>query len=147
MTETSPENDISSVEKELTRKIVSYKDLLEEEERLTEEFNRHKARVAEDINIIKLKLQPAGQALNFMGRMASGPLQSGLVSKGANLAIDLLSKKYLFRGSGLLMTLAGSFLVKGAVKLWQKNKARKDNAHKAGSNGKAHSAADEMLNQ
>jgi hypothetical protein len=148
MSEISADTDISSSEKEVSRKIVTYKDLLKEEQRLTEEFDRHKARVAEDINLIKLKLQPAGQALNFMGRLASGPIKSGLVSKGANLAVDLLSKRYLFRGSGLLMTLAGSFLVKGAAKLWQKNKARKAaRAHKIGSNGKVHPAADEMLNQ
>lgn len=130
------------------RKVFTYKDLLAEEQRLTMELKRNKARVMEDINIIIKKLQPAGQALNFMSKLSGSTGKPGLLSTGVDIALDLVSKKYLFRRSGWLVTLAGSYVVRLVSQLFlQKARPDKNSPYKIKSNGQGHPIAEEMLNQ
>jgi hypothetical protein len=129
-------------------RIITYQDLLNEEERLTLELKHNKARVMEDFNIFKKKLQPADQALNFMNKLSGGTGKPGLLSTGVDIALDLLSKKYLFRRSGWLVTLAGSYLVRGMSQLFlQKAGSNKNQAHTIKTNGQVHTIAEEIPNQ
>jgi hypothetical protein len=126
----------------------TYKDLLEEEQRLTMELERNRARVMEDIDIIKKKLQPAGQALHFMSKLSGGTGKPGLLSTGVDIALDLVSKKYLFRRSGWLVTLAGTYAVRLVSQLFLRKARRdKDPEYNIKSNGQGHLTAEEMLNQ
>lgn len=132
----------------IPKRIRTYKDLIDEEERLTLEFKRSKERVMEDVDTIKSKLQPASHALNFMSKLSGGTGKPGLLSTGVDIGLDLLTKKYLFRGSGWLVTLAGSYLVRGVSQLFL-NKARlkKDKEKMISTNGLDHPAAEETMNQ
>jgi hypothetical protein len=126
----------------------TYKDLLEEEQRLTMELKRNRERVMDDIDIIKKKLQPADQALSFMSKLSGGTGKPGLLSTGVDIALDLVSKKYLFRRSGWLVTLAGTYAVRLVSQLFlQKAKRDKNSEDRIKSNGQGHPAAEEMLNQ
>jgi hypothetical protein len=129
-------------------RIVTFNDLLEEEQRLVMEVKRNKARITEDFNIVKAKLQPANQALSFMNKLTGAKGQPGFLSHGVDIALDLLSKKYLFRRSNWLVTLAGSYLVRGISQLFlSKAKTVRARDHKFGGNGVGHPRGDEIPNQ
>ena len=131
-----------------TRRIVTFNDLLEEEQRLIMEVKRNKARITEDFNIMKAKLQPANQALSFMNKLAGAKGQPGFLSHGVDIVLDLLSKKYLFKRSNWFVTLAGSYLVRGLSQLFlSKAKTVKARDHKFGGNGVGHPRGDEIPNQ
>lgn len=129
-------------------RFATYNDLLEEEQRLVMEVKRNKARITEDFNIVKAKLQPANQALSFMNKLAGAKGQPGFISHGVDIALDLLTKKYLFRRSNWLVTLAGSYLVRGLSQLFlSKAKTVRARDHRFGGNGVGHPRGDEMPNQ
>lgn len=100
------------------QRINTYSDLLEEEHRLRMQFKRDKAQVTEALNGVMTVMQPAGQALGYMNRLFGVKTKPGILSHGADIAIDLLSKKYLFRRSNWFITLAGSYLLRSVSQLF-----------------------------
>jgi hypothetical protein len=108
------------------RRIRTYQDLLEEEQRLIMQVKRDKARVADDIAAVKNIFMPAGQAINYVSNMFTKARQPGVVSQGLDVALDLVSKKYLFRRSNWLVTLAGSYLVRGVSQVLLNMRKKKE---------------------
>jgi hypothetical protein len=156
MTDSSADIEMTQKERDSERsdknktpgRIVTFNDLIEEEQRLVMEVKRNKARITEDFNIMKAKLQPANQALSFMSKLTGTKGQPGFLSHGVDIALDLLSKKYLFRRSNWLVTLAGSYLVRGISQLFlSKAKTVRARDHKFGGNGIGQPRGDEMPNQ
>lgn len=107
-------------------RINTYTDLLEEELRLRMQYQREKARMTDTVNGLMTVMQPAGQALGHMNRLFGVKSKPGILSHGADIAIDLLTKKYLFKGSGWLVTLAGSYVIRGVSQFFLNRKKKTD---------------------
>ncbi|HSF46029.1 MAG TPA: hypothetical protein VLA58_08455 [Chitinophagaceae bacterium] len=154
MSDSSTNNEQSGAEerddqavKKVQGRILTFNDLLDEEQRLIMEVKRNKARIVEDFNIVKGKLQPANQALTFMSKLTGGQGQPGFVAHGVDIALDLLSKKYLFKRSNWFVTLAGSYLVRGLSQLFLSKTKSKPRGQRFGGNGIDQPIGDEMPNQ
>lgn len=96
----------------MTRKITTYEDLLEEEQRLQQLLDAQKKLVQSDIEEIKLELAPAIQAVSFAGRLITRDGSNPLVNMGVNSVIDVVIKKGLLGKSGWLARLAVPFFLK-----------------------------------
>ncbi len=146
-------------DEEALKRIVTYKDLLEEEHRLRMQYGREKARLTDDINAVKLKLQPASKALGYMSRLVGVEGKPGILSHGVDIAMDLVAKKYLFKSSSWFVTLAGSYLVRGISQMflnrkksgrstfWTKQGSSPHFTGGKGGNGHDQTGTTEMLNQ
>lgn len=139
-------------------RINTYSDLLEEEHRLRMQYRRDKTRMTEAANGVMTVMQPASQALGFMNRLFGVTAKPGIVSQGADIAIDLLTKKYLFKRSNWFITLAGSYVLRVASQLflnrkksihtvWTKSQPKKLFPKDQGGNGHNQSGTTDMLNQ
>jgi hypothetical protein len=82
----------------------------------------------------------------------------GILSHGADIAIDLFSKKYLFKRSNWLVTLAGSYLLRSVSQIflnrrktsnpiWTKGKSTDLLTREGSGNGQRYSGNSEMPNQ
>lgn len=153
-------------ENEAPRKILTYKDLLEEEQRMEMKHQRAKAELGSSYTAIRDRLQPASQALNFMNKIIGVQGKPGFLAQGVDIVADLVAKKYLFRSSNWLVTLAGSYLVRGLSQavvsrgkgrgaIWSKGQSQRDapgpSVHsrisKHPNNGMDQAGSDDTLNQ
>ena len=82
-------------EPSMTRKIKTYEDLLQEEQRLTAQLNSYKELIKEDIAGIRKGLNPFKRAAvaikNLFTRDDNGPL----LNFGLNFGLDVLLRKIL----------------------------------------------------
>ena len=95
--------------------IRSYQDLLLEQERLRSQLQTQKHALNEQIQAVKEKLAPVGKILGAVSGIASATAKNPLLSSGIGLAVDMFIKKRLFKKSGLITGLLGSFLLRGAA--------------------------------
>jgi len=95
--------------------IRSYKDLLLEQERLRGQLQMQKEALNEQVQVIKEKLAPVGKILGVVGSITSATTKNPLLSGGVGLALDMLLKKRLFRKSGLVTGILGSFLLRNVA--------------------------------
>lgn len=95
--------------------IRSYNDLLLEQERLRNKLQLQKQQLNDQVQVVKEKLAPVGKVLNAVSGFASATTKNPLLSSGIGLAVDMLIKKRLFRKSGLVTGLLGSFLLRGVA--------------------------------
>ena len=95
--------------------IRSYDDLLIEQERLRTQLIMQKQVLNEQVQAVKEKLAPVGKVLNAVSSFAAATTKNPLVSSGIGLAVDMFIKKRLFKKSGLVTGLIGSFLLRGVA--------------------------------
>lgn len=113
------------------KRIETFKDLLEEEQRLTMKLKREKAVVVEGLHLLKQKVEPASQFLNGMNKVFGVQEKPGFVAQGVDMAMDLFAKKYVFKRSGWLMTLVGSYAMRGISQFILRKNRHKENAQHA----------------
>src|SRR6188472_3886512 len=119
--------DLSADEKPV-RRINTYKDLLEEEQRLTMKLKRERTSIASGLYQIKSKFAPASALLGSVSNVLGNREKPSLVAQGVDMVIDVVTKKYLFKSSGWIMTLLGSYAVRGVSQLLLRNK-KKEGGH------------------
>lgn len=95
--------------------IRSYDDLLLEKERLRTQLDTQKSELNGRIREVKEKLAPVGTILSAIGGITALGAGNPLLKTGVGFAVDMLLKKKLFKGSGLLKGLVGSFLVRNVA--------------------------------
>lgn len=120
-------------------KIKTYQDLLEEEQRMLMQFKRDKASVVEDFNRIKNKLRPAEQFFSTVNKWFQVPPSKEIFPRVMDVAVDILSKKWLFKNTGWVKSFLGSYALRTATQ-WVMGTMRKRNEH-------AQDGTDETLNQ
>src|SRR5262245_40978422 len=96
----------------MTKPIVTYKDLLEEKERLRLLLNVQKEIIREDIRGIGDEIEPVKSALSFAGKFVTRDNSNLLLNAGANKLIDLVIKKVILSRAGWLTRLTVPFLLK-----------------------------------
>ncbi len=95
--------------------IKTYDDLLLEKERLRTQLSTQKNELNGRIRDVKEKLAPVGTILSALGGITALGAANPLLKTGVGFAVDMLLKKKLFKGSGLLTGLIGSFLVRNVA--------------------------------
>ena len=108
------------------RRIKTYDDLLQEEQRLTMRLKREKTTVVTSMHQLKSKLEPATNLMNSVSSVFGVKEKPGVVAQGVDMVMDLVTKKYLFKRSGWLMTLVGSYAVRGISQFILRNKKNKE---------------------
>lgn len=95
--------------------IKSYDDLLLEKERLQAQLKVKQTELNERIGVLKDKLAPVGTILSALSGITAFGAKNPMVKTGVGLAVDMLLKKKLFKKSGILTGLIGSFLVRNVA--------------------------------
>ncbi|MDF2190278.1 hypothetical protein [Paraflavitalea sp. CAU 1676] len=95
--------------------INNYEDLIREQERLRKQLDVKKQELNGRIREVKEKLAPVGTILSAIGGITALGAKNPAIKTGIGLAVDMLVKKKLFKGSGLLTGLIGSFLVRNVA--------------------------------
>lgn len=95
--------------------IKSYDDLLLEKERLRTQLNVQKNELNDRIRNVKEKLAPVGTILSAVGGITAMGASNPMLKTGVGFAVDMLLKKKLFKNSGLITGLIGSFLVRNVA--------------------------------
>jgi hypothetical protein len=95
--------------------IKSYDDLLLEKARLQAQLNVQKNELNERVKSVKEKLAPVGTILSAIGGITAMKAANPMVKTGIGIAVDMLLKKKLFKNSGLITGLVGSFLVRNVA--------------------------------
>ena len=122
-----PEKDLvltSGIDSGPVKRIETFKDLLEEEQRLTMKLKREKTTVSAAFFELKAKVEPAAELIHSVNNVFGIKEKPGLVAHGVDMVMDLVSKKYLFKKSSWLITLLGSYAVRGVSQYILRNKKK-----------------------
>lgn len=95
--------------------ISSYEDLLQEQQRLRMQLNVQKAELNGRIRAVKEKLAPVGTILAAVGGITALGAKNPIVTSGIGLAVDMFVKKRLFKNSGFITGILGSFLLRNVA--------------------------------
>lgn len=95
--------------------IKNYDDLLKEQERLRTQLQAKKTELNGRIRDVKEKLAPVGTIISAIGGITALGAKNPLVKTGVGFLVDMLVKKKMFKKSGLLGGLVGSFLMRNVA--------------------------------
>jgi hypothetical protein len=96
----------------MTKPIKSYKDLVDEKERLQSLLQMQKELVHQDIREIGEGLAPVRSVISLAGKLVTRDSSNMLLNAGTNTLIDLVVKKLFLSKAGWVMRLAVPFLLK-----------------------------------
>ena len=86
----------------MTNQIHSYKELLEERERLTALLHAQRAELREDFNKLKEEFEPVKAAVAVIGKFTTKDKSNWLLTTAADTAIDLVVRKFILSRAGWL---------------------------------------------
>ncbi|RYY56871.1 MAG: hypothetical protein EOO09_04705 [Chitinophagaceae bacterium] len=96
----------------MTNKISTYKDLIEEKERLQTLLSHQKEVLRDDIRGIKEEFEPVRAAAGFVGKFFKKDKTNPLLNIASNRVINLVVKNLFLRNAGWFTRLAVPFLAK-----------------------------------
>jgi len=96
----------------MTKQIKTYKDLLEEKDRLESLLKQQKQIVRDDLKQIGEELKPVKSALDTAGKFFTRDNHNLLLNAGANTLIDIFIKRFILSKTGWFTRLVVPFLVK-----------------------------------
>ena len=88
----------------MSKKIRTYQELLQEEQKLTELFNAQKALLKYEINDIKNDLEPVLEVLYFLKKITLNNSENPIIQTIINTLIDLLMEKLNGPDAGFIKT-------------------------------------------
>jgi hypothetical protein len=127
--------------------IKTYKDLLDEKERLQSLLSVQKQVLRDDFRQIKLEIEPLRNVASFAGKLVTREKDMWVLNTGANTVIDLVFKKLILSRAGWLTKTIIPFVLKNySSHVLSENKVpilkkifslfrKKGHHHKAQSNG------------
>src|SRR5437764_13588801 len=96
----------------MTRKIKTYDDLLQEEQRLTVQIESYKDLIKQDIAGIKKGLNPIKRGTKAVKNLFSRDDKGPLLNFGLNFGIDVLLRRTLLGRAGWITKVMVPYLVK-----------------------------------
>jgi hypothetical protein len=96
----------------MTNKIQTYKDLLEEKERLKLLLSAQKEVLRQDVNQIKVELAPVRKAVSTVGKMFTKDKTSWALSTAADTVIDIFVRRMILSKAGWFTRIVVPFLMK-----------------------------------
>ena len=135
----------------MSKHFKSYEELLQEKQRLEVLLQVQKEVIRQDIQDIKVQLQPARDALNFVKKFATKDKTSIALNIGSDLLITTVLKKFILARAGWFTRLVVPFLIKNYSSHFLAEKKDKW-FHKlsnwlGGKNGKEHKKAESPENK
>ncbi len=94
------------------KRIRTYEDLVEEQQRLISVLKTQEQTVKVDIAGVKQGLQPFGKALQVVNKLATRDNTAPVMNFGLEMGIDLLIRKVLLAKAGWFTKIVIPFLVK-----------------------------------
>lgn len=92
--------------------ISSYQDLLVERQRLKLLLYERKIELKAEFEVIKTKLKPLEQILDFAKRITTKDRHNPLIGAGLDAGVNFLLKKVLLRNTGFIIKLLAPIFVK-----------------------------------
>ncbi|HKO82725.1 MAG TPA: hypothetical protein VJU78_20100 [Chitinophagaceae bacterium] len=96
----------------MTKPIRTYKDLLEEKERLKLLLSAQKELIRQDINQVKQELAPVRSAVSIIGKVVTKDKSSWVLSTAADTIIDMVVKRMVLAKAGWFTKLVVPFFMK-----------------------------------
>ena len=96
----------------MSRSIKTYEDLLQEEQRLTQQLKAQEVLIREDLVLWKEKLKPVTKIVSVLEKMVSRDKTGPFASFGIDFSIDLLLRKLILARAGWFTKIFVPFLVK-----------------------------------
>ena len=96
----------------MTKQIRSYDELMIEKERLKLLLTAQKDLLRQDINGIKLELEPVRKAISMVGKFTTKENRNSALTVAADTMIDMLVKKVLLSKAGFITRMVVPFLMK-----------------------------------
>jgi len=88
----------------MSKKIRTYNELLQEEQKLTELFNAQKALLKYEINDIKIEFEPALNLLHFLKKISLKNSENPVIQTAINMLVDILIEKLNGPDAGFIKT-------------------------------------------
>lgn len=88
----------------MRNKILTYNELLQEEEKLKELFDAQKSLLSYEIDDLKKELEPALNILNFLKKISLKNSENPVIQAAINMLIDLLIEKLNGPDAGFIKT-------------------------------------------
>lgn len=76
-------------------KIKNYKELLAEKQRLTLQLQEHRRLIEQDVDQLKVQVQPLVKSVSFAGKLFSRDKQQNLLGAGLGLSVEMLFRRLL----------------------------------------------------
>jgi hypothetical protein len=92
--------------------ITSYKDLLDERQRLKLLLYEREIEVKTEFAHLKTKLKPISHIIDFAEKLTRKDRHNPMVTAGIDLGIDFLLKKVLLRNAGWIVKVVGPLFVR-----------------------------------
>ncbi len=96
----------------MNRSIKTYKDLVQEEQRLLAQLKAQEKLIKEDLTGIKEGLKPFGNAMRIVNKLVTRDHTGPLMNFGLDFSIDLLIRKLLLARAGWITKIVIPFIVK-----------------------------------
>lgn len=96
----------------MTKRITTYEELLLEKHRLKVQLHGQKELLRQDIDAIKLQLEPVQKAISFVGKLTTKDAGNPLLNGAMNTLIDLVVKNVVLARAGWFMRLVVPFFMK-----------------------------------
>jgi predicted RecB family nuclease len=96
----------------MNKRIRTYEDLLQEEQRLLEKVKATEALIKEDISGLKHGLKPLNNVVDTIKKFTTRDPVNPLINFGLNLSVDLLIRRLLLNKAGWLTKVVVPFIVK-----------------------------------
>jgi hypothetical protein len=96
----------------MTKRINTYKDLLDEKTRLEALLKEQKATIRQDIRNIGEEFRPVTSAASFLGKIVTREGGNFFLNASTNKLIDIVFKKLLLARTGWITKLVVPFLMK-----------------------------------
>jgi len=96
----------------MSKSITTYEELLQEEQRLTQQIKSQGLLLKADLEALKESLHPVGKAVNFINKMATRDHTGPLANFGIDFGIDLLVRKVILARAGWFTKIFVPFIVK-----------------------------------
>lgn len=98
----------------MSKPINTYKDLLEEKERLEMQMKTQRELIRSDIRQIKAEMKPAFAVMAFIGKLTTRDDNNPLIGRVANSLIDVVLKKVVLSRAGWIPKLIIPLFAKNA---------------------------------
>lgn len=96
----------------MSRKITTYEELLNEKQKLEVLLSAQKELVKFEINDLKVVLEPAFNALDFLKNLTLRNTHNPIIQAGINMLIDVISNKTKGKDPGFIRSTAIPFILK-----------------------------------
>ena len=96
----------------MNKRIRTYEDLLEEQQRLMSQLKTHEAKIKVDVAGVKEGIKPLNKAITTINKLATRDNTAPMMNFGLEMGTDLLIRKLILSRAGWFTKIVVPFLIK-----------------------------------